>query len=527
MKKNIIINFLFLGLSFISCTDLTENVYSDLEESGFYKTEADLLSSIVPVYAALRPLTDWQQWWDLEESTDIVMTPTRGGGALAWFDGGIYQRLHLHTWQSQDVHFNVVWNQCYSAVNMANRVLYQLDNTSVEISSKEELKAELKVMRAYWYYILIDLFGNIPILERFDVEDGFLPKTSDRKTVFEFIEKDLLDNINLLSDDVAKTYGRCNRYVGKMILARLYLNAESWIGIPKFKECEQLCTEIINSKKYSLEKDYSLPFAVDNEKSSEIIFAVPFDETKADGLIYMAHSKTLHPSSKATYDIRTWLDNGVCAVPSFIDYYQEGDLRKEKTWLMGQQYAADGVTELKCVGLVPGWNDKPLNYTKEISSLENAGEADGYRCHKYELEMGCERTINNDWVAMRYAEILYMKAECLLRLGENLDEAARLVNLVRDRAFEEGKKLPLTVAQLQEEIEVNGTPVKFGRMLIEWGLEFALEGLRRTQLIRFDRNFIKGTWSFHAPSNDENKLLFPIPFNILQSNPNLVQNPGY
>lgn len=525
MKKNLFISVLFLGLSFTSCTDLTEKVYSDLEEGSFYQNEADLLSSIVPVYATLRNLTEWQQWWDLEESTDIVMTPTRGGSG--WFDGGIYQRIHLHTWQSQDVHFETVWNQCFSAINMANRVIYQLDNVSFEVSSKDEIKAELKVMRAYWYYLLIEAFGNVPIVDRFDVEEGFLPTTSDRKAVFEFIEKDLLDNINLLSDDISKTYGRCNQYVAKMLLARLYLNSEAWIGIPKYQECEQLCTEIINSKKYSLEKDYSSPFAVDNEKSSEIIFAVPFDEAKSGGTIYMALQKTLHPSSKDTWSIETWLDNGVCAVPSFIDYYEDGDLRKEKTWLMGQQYAADGVTELKCVGLVAGWNNKPLNYTQEVSSLENAGEPDGYRCHKYEIKTGCERTLDNDWVAMRYTEVLYMKAECLLRLGKNLNEAAELVNQVRDRAFEEGKKSPLTVAQLQEEILVNGAPVKFGRMLIEWGQEFALEGLRRSQLIRFDKNFIKGKWTFHEPSNDENKLLFPIPFNILQSNPNIVQNPGY
>lgn len=521
MKKTILISTLFLGLS--ACTDLSETLYSNLEESNFYKTEADLQSSIVPVYATLRGLTEWQKWWDIEESTDIVMSPTRG---MAWFDGGIYQRLHRHTWVSQDPHYNDIWNQCYSAINVANRVLYQLDNTTVDIASKDQIKAELKVMRAYWYYILIDAFGNVPIVDRFDVEEGFLPETANRKAVFEFIEKDLLDNMNLLTEDTKATYGRCNKFVAKMLLARLYLNSESWIGVPKYEECKQLCSEIILSEKYTLEKDFSAPFAVNNEKSSEIIFAVPMDATMSGGTIYMALQKTLHPSSKETFDIRTWLDNGVCGVPSFMDTYEENDLRLQKTWLIGQQYSADG-TELKCIGLVPGWNGKPLNHTKEVSSLENAGEAEGYRCHKYELEKGCERTLNNDWVAMRYAEVLYMKAECLLRLGIDVDEAANLVNQVRDRAFEEGKKSPLTKEELQAVVNVNGVPVKFGRMLIEWGHEFALEGLRRTQLIRFDHNFIKGSWSFHDPSNDKNRLLFPIPFAVLQNNPKLVQNPGY
>lgn len=128
----------------------------------------------------------------------------------------------------------------------------------------------------------------------------------------------------------------------------------------------------------------------------------------------MALQKTLHPSNVKTFNLQTWLDNGVCAVPTFIDTYEEGDKRLPKTWRMGQQYGSDG-SILYCTGLVPGWEGKPLIYTKEVSNLENGGEAEGYRCGKYEIKMGTSRALDNDWVAMRYAEVYLMKAECILR----------------------------------------------------------------------------------------------------------------
>lgn len=132
---------------------------------------------------------------------------------------------------------------------------------------------------------------------------------------------------------------------------------------------------------------------------------------------------------------------------------------------------------------------------------------------------------DNDFQSMRYAEVLFTKAECILRTGGNADEAASLVNQVRERAFDTPH--PVTGAELAATINVNNVPVRFGRMLQEWGWEFATEGMRRTQLIRFDNNFIKGSWPFHEASNNVNLNLFPIPSAQRVANPNLKQNPGY
>ena len=139
--------------------------------------------------------------------------------------------------------------------------------------------------------------------------------------------------------------------------------------------------------------------------------------------------------------------------------------------------------------------------------------------------MGTSRALDNDWVAMRYAEVYFMKAECILRTNGNANEAAELINAVRQRAFD--GEYELTGEDLLKTIDVNGAPVRFGVLLQEWGREFALEGLRRTQLIRFDNNFTKGEWTFHEPSNASYLNLFPVPLSEIQANNKLKQNEGY
>lgn len=521
MKKYSLYILFLMGLGAMagSCTNLDEKIYDRLVDNNFYKNEKDIIAAITPVYTDYRGLLEWRKWWDFEETTDVAVTPR-----AAWFDGGIYIRLHKHTWKPEDPHFSDLWGQAYGGISNCNRVIYQLDNLDFEVTGKESVIAELEVARAYWYYILCEAFGNVPIVDRFDVPEGFLPETSSREEVFAFIENSIKNNVDKLSDDTKTYYGRFNKWNAKMLLARLYLNAESWIGKNMYTECMALCTEIMNSNKYALENDYSAPFYAQNEGSQEIIFAYPADEVKTGSTIYMALQKTLHPSNVKTFNLQTWLDNGVCAVPTFIDTYEEGDKRLPKTWRMGQQYGSDG-SILYCTGLVPGWEGKPLIYTKEVSNLENGGEAEGYRCGKYEIKMGTSRALDNDWVAMRYAKVYLMKAECILRTNGNAEEAAQLVNEVRKRAFDGDNKL--SGADLLKTTNVNGVPVRFGILLDEWGREFALEGLRRSQLIRFDNNYTKGEWTFHEPSKETYLNLFPIPLSEIQANNKLEQNEGY
>lgn len=265
--------FLAVISLFSSCTNLDEEIFSSIPEKDFYKTESEFLAAMVPIYSSMRTLTEHSNWWDLEETTDVCVTPVKNHGL--WYDGGIYIRLHQHSWMEEDAHLNNIWNALYSGVSSANRVLYQFENSTIEMNGKENYIAELKVARAFYYYLLLEAFGNVPIIDRFDVPDGYLPATEPRSKVFEFVESELKNNINNLSEDVLNTYGRFNKWNAKMLLARLYLNAEAWIGTPMYNECENLCNEIIATNKYRLDGDYSLPFSTNNELSNETMFVIP------------------------------------------------------------------------------------------------------------------------------------------------------------------------------------------------------------------------------------------------------------
>ena len=146
MKKNIfltVITVLIMIFPIMSCTDLTENVFDRLTEDNFYKNEKDIMAAITPVYTNFRGLLEWRKWWDFEETTDIVVTPR-----AAWFDGGIYIRLHTHTWKSSDPHFSDLWRQAFAGISNCNRVIYQLNRQSFEVKNKENFIAELEVVRA-------------------------------------------------------------------------------------------------------------------------------------------------------------------------------------------------------------------------------------------------------------------------------------------------------------------------------------------------------------------------------------------
>ena len=134
--------FLAVISLFSSCTNLDEEIFSSIPEKDFYKTESEFLAAMVPIYSSMRTLTEHSNWWDLEETTDVCVTPVKNHGL--WYDGGIYIRLHQHSWMEEDAHLNNIWNALYSGVSSANRVLYQFENSTIEMNGKENYIAELK-----------------------------------------------------------------------------------------------------------------------------------------------------------------------------------------------------------------------------------------------------------------------------------------------------------------------------------------------------------------------------------------------
>ncbi|QEC51255.1 putative outer membrane starch-binding protein [Anseongella ginsenosidimutans] len=517
---------ILLLINLNSCTDLEVEVFDEVIESEFTPTEDDLISLIAPVYTPLRMFAGWQGYFDLqEESADHIITPVRPNG---WYDGGIYQRMHWHKWTIQEWPPTNLWNSCYSGINAANRVLMQLETGTIPVASgKEAIIAELKTTRAFYYWLLCDSHGNVPIVTDFAATEP--PTQNTRKEVYDFVIKELTENIPQLPEEAGLSmYGRFNKWAGKALLAKVYLNAEVYTGTAEWDKCIEACNDVIAAAEqgaYALEARYSDIFKTDNEGSSELIFAIPYDDIFATQNII--HMKTLDPIMQRVYPMQVQPWGGNCAVPQFIDTYDPDDTRLKDTWIMGPQY--DAVT-----------GEELINYVKTVNSIESSESNQGYRIGKYEIRPDTRGGLSNDFPVFRYADILMMKAECLLRTG-HAEEAALLVTRVRERAFNGTvpEKALVTGAMLEQGSTYQygywengsvtepegGEDIQYGRFLDELGWEFAAEGRRRRDLIRFGV-FATKTWFQHRPSSAD-KTIFPIPEAELNKNPNLVQNPGY
>lgn len=513
------------SILFLSCTKLDTKVYDEILESSYRPTEGDILSIIGPVYTQMRGMfAGWQGNFDLqEEPGDIIVTPTRPNG---WDDAGTYKRMHRHEWSTTEWQPTNLWNNCYAGINSANRVLSQIENGSIPVTTnKEGLIAELKTARAFYYSYLVDTHGNVPIVS--DYLGGTLPQQSTRVEVYNFVEKELLENMDKLSEVVGPTtYGRFTKWAAKAILARLYLNAQVYTGTQQWDKCIQQCDDIIGSNKYILEPSYKTNFQTTNEVSKENIFAVPYDEVFATQ--FTIHMKTLATAHRDVLAMAAQPWGGNCAVPQFINTYDPDDSRLKDTWIMGPQYS------VRTGQLI-------LTYTKDVPSINQTGFFDGYRIGKYEIKVGATGGLSTDYPIFRLADVKMMKAECLLRKGQAGD-AATIVSEVRTRAFAANPaKATVTGAQLQQGSSYNygfwengavvnpegGADIPFGRFLDELGWEFAAEGRRRSDLIRFGV-FHRKTWFNHRPRTDgKPRFLFPIPQGELDKNPNLDQNPDY
>jgi len=506
-----------------ACVNLDEKVYDTITEDNFYKSEEQYASVIASVYAQIRAFTPFA--FDSESlTTDEALAPTRGNN---WDEGGAWRKYHDHTWTYEHIYLGQLWTLGYNIVNKANETIYQFTKAKNQ-QYKNEFLPELFIARSYGYYYLINSYGNVPIVDRYDTPADYLPKNGatfneGRKAAYDFAVKDITSNIASLSEQKGGAlYGRFNKWAAYALLAKYYLNAETWTGAAKWDECIAACDEIINKGGYALESDYFANFVSKNEGSTENIFAIPFDNVRTEwGLIFYWYY--LHYAEQAYYKTANQPWNGPCAIPSFIKSFNNKDKRK-KGWLIGLRITPKGDT-LKCTEDSKGM---PLNYTvdfvniydgkdKTIYNHANAREYFGARYAKYQIEPGLPGTsMGNDLAVFRYADILLMKAEALMRKnGGAVQEALGLVNTVRSRSFDKDPT-PWTLATLT-----------FDAILKERGWEFYNENMRRNDLIRFNK-FVRGKWEFADRSGEsDTRNVFPIPQAALGANSNLTQNPGY
>lgn len=502
--------FALLLLGTLSCTDLEPELYSELTPETQFNTPDATLGSLLQNYTNLDAYTNDAIWPSQELSTETSAAPAKFG---PWDDGGVWARLHRHEWEPTFGPFNGSWNLGYSGIAGCNRTI---DELSALGGGQEAAIAEMRALRAVFYWLMIDLFGDVPL------EDSFVngqpnPTRAPREDVYQFIVNELTELLDgdLLSESTGGPYyGRMNRWSALALLTKVYLNAEVYTGTPAWAEAAASAKTLIDAGVYQLESDYFENFKPENRASTENIFVIPYDKFDANGRNFNMHMRTLHPLNQQTYNFTDGPWNGFVALQEFYDSFEEDDNRKAM-FVVGQQYDAagdplmdpNGATEVDSEGNMDP-DGATLIFTPEINELTpKAFSQSGARIGKFDFEFGLSLSAQNDFPIFRYADVLLMRAESLWRLNNGDQEAAMLVGMIRERAGLEPLD-PLTEDDLYNEIQ----------------RELAFEAHARPTMIRFDR--FLGSWWEKNPSDDTRKL-FPIPSAQLNANPNLTQNPGY
>lgn len=523
-------------LLFVSSCELDNRVWDTIVADKYEFQDGDLAAITGSAYAPWRRIAlDWDGLTDANDATsDQVIVATKPWG---WNDGGIWPAVHYHNWESHRGPIVALWNKIFEGVNNTNRALFTVEETIPDSPEKLIAIAELRVLRASYYYLLCDLFGNVPIINTFDLPEGFLPEQSPRKEVYEFIVNEITEVLPDLSEERNQTtYGRFNsKWSALALLAKMYLNAEVYTGTAQWDKCLEVCDEIIDSGLFSLAANQKDNFKVDNENSPEAIFSIVYDEQRAFGNVIF--KKTMNGQHQSLYQpIGGSGYGGPTMIPQFISTFDEDDARLTENHIYGPQLDAQGnVTTCSCPN--PG---DPFIIENSLVSVEDVNdERYGYRLGKFEfaIELDPQR-MDNDFHIFRYTDVLMMKAECLLRDGK-AGEAAAIVTEVRERSFMSApEKAEVTGAQLLGGSVYNyglyenghvilpegGDDIQYGGFLDELGWEFAQEGRRRQDLIRFGV-FTTKSWASKQASFNSNEILFQIPNEAIASNPNLDQNP--
>lgn len=560
-------------------SQLEQETFGQIEKGDFPSNAEEFRSVAAATYAPLRNF-QFSPFNLAEHTTDETMVPTRGGD---WADGGQWRQLTQHEWSETHPELNPSWNSFQTGISRTNSVISSVAAAdALSEDEKSQFAAEMRFMRAYYYYWLMDFFGGVPIVveegsglefpTQAEISTDNPPAQSTRKEVYDFILQELTgttsDNISVSDVETPAEgsalsnlptageieYGRATRGAGYALLARLLLNAEIYavpIGGPEgsgisalgegpslYEEAVAAADQVLNSPHYSLEEDYYNNFAADNFGSNEIIFAATYNAK--DGQGFQKQQAMLHYNQP--WKAGPW--NGFTTIAEFYDSYENVDNNevRQNQFMAGPQYASpsEGCYGDNCFSnpdsdpVTARNSDVQVNFIPEIPSLILEGsepdiESPGARPLKFELDPGAQGSnMGNDFPLFRLAEMYLIKAEALTAAnGGPTGEAASAFNMVRTRTGADALDSPPASASEMYQL-----------ILQERGFEFHFEMLRRQDQIRYEfahgqehvntpnAPSYTGPWRFKTDSAPC-RALFPIPESQLNVNPELEQNPEY
>ncbi|WP_299557391.1 RagB/SusD family nutrient uptake outer membrane protein [Seonamhaeicola sp.] len=503
--------FVILAVCFFSCTDDLEKTptniitneiqYSDLEG---YK------QSLASVYSNLIYGTFLRYNWEMQEYTTDMAVSTWGD------DNNLL--YHDLAWSADTPALSFLYNDVLKIVTESNNFIIEssADNlnargfSSSEIEEIEVFQAEIKFLRAFCFWVLMDHYGNPPFPTVEDLGNSS-PKQIKRADLFDWIESELTQIESKLLDPGTNERGRPDKAAAWALLSRMYLNAEVYTGEPHYTEAITYSSKVIASG-FSLISDYSWLMLGDNSQNGqEFIWTINYD------------------SSFQTWYGTNFLALGAAGVPQSING-------------MSGSWSAFRFTQ-QIPALFPTYDttiDKRAQFYTDGQQLEVENikkSTDGFSAFKYRNvdregnPMPQNNTFGNlsdiDFPVFRLAEIYLIYAEAVLRGGQGGDQSQALnyINRIRGRAYDSDPSSALG--------NINSSELTLDFILDERARELYWEMHRRTDLIRFDR-LTTGTylWAWKGgviggTAVDPKFNLFPIPTPDLLANPNLTQNPGY
>jgi hypothetical protein len=497
MKNIKLLMLMFVMLLGIACTKLEQNQRGALNIESGAVNPAGLLQS---AYESLNtPFQDQSRFWAAQEHTsDEAIGPTRGPD---WDDNGVWRVLHSHTWNADHAFLRDTYRELLQTQFAASSVL--------DKSPTAQQAAEARFIRAFAMFAVLDGWDQVPF--RSDLKDlKKLPETKKGVEAANFIISELNAIINDLPNGPAI---KANKNAARALLMKLYLNKGVYANraSPSFAAADmnQVITLADQITGFSLTPNFYDNFSPDNSaKSTEMIWALENTNGVRGGNNQSRWYCTLHYNQKPS----GW--NGFTTLSDFYNKFEAADKRRGDSYtgvtnvsglrvgfLVGQQFDQNGVA-------LKDRSGAPLIFTPEVKLKETGAnlEVTGIRVIKYPPDYQKEFPAENEYVIFRYADVLLMKAEALLRTG-NEPAARTIVNQVR--AVRGATPLATLTAD---------------NLLDERGRELYWEGWRRNDLVRFGK--FLAAWQEKAASTSE-RLLFPIPNEQLAVNPNLTQNPGY
>ncbi len=514
MKRNKFIKYctfiVFTGL--VACTNLDEKVLDEQLGTDLVNDPSNMTALINAPYASLRRTIEWYDYWALQEvSTDEVIVPTRG---TDWYDNGEWQQLHLQTWTADHVRMKNVWEALNQGVSRANVAINYIGKFTSSATTTQYI-AEARFLKAYYEYLICDLFGQVPYREASEVDFSIAPTVLDRKAAADKIISELTEILPDLKTKADVGSDHATKGAAQTLLAKIYLNYEVWTGTKKYAEAISACNDVIANTSYSIATDYWTMFQKFVDENSEFILRVPMDDSVDMGSGSCWVNFTLHYSQIFGNITSTW--NGPSTTSTFFDTwdkvndarYQDNRIKSEcgfnQGFLVGQQYGLDGSALKQRDG-------SALIFVPEVN-LESSPENAGIRVVKFAPNAATTHQFSspNDVPIMRISDVYLIRAEAKFRNGDTSGALSDL-NAIRAKRSAAGKTLPLL------------TSVTLNDILKERGYELYWEGLRRQDLVRFGK--FGDAWQ-GKPATAATKAIYPIPTSALGANENLKQNTGY